>query len=696
MAAAWALIPTGMPGRPTGWLGSSPAWAAETVDSVPMATTLVVLKVDATEPVPVRTEFRRRPPTITVEFPGQRVIGALPEHSTIARGVIQTVAARYDKRSGPPSKRFIRSIQIGLSAPYAYHVRSEPGRVILSIEHPTSIRSTAVEVGLRGGTIIGGFAKRSVSERFRAMQEAMAQATPTAWTMQISPRREGFAAGVRQLSEVAELPQMEFVQAPAGWGVPSAHPEAGAIGQSAAPPGPTRSGRPAFPAARRGGLLVFVMIIGAAGAGWLIRSKAAGSGLRRAASSVAHGRFPSGVVLIDQLVWRAFERQGHQLVLEMELLQPPLGTLRVMAKDGVKTALLFVGHGPFFEKQTVERFVSAMRDAKVDQGFLVAAGSFTVPAQRLAKERQVTLIGREQLIELLSAGAGSEYFSKQLEQGHARLEEAKATLRQYAEELGTLRRQRNEASWYLGEERAKSAKLEAQLDQVTQQLRRAEADIQRWEEGAAALRKQWEESQWYLGESRERAHHLERQVTGLQEFAKRVEAAERTQAEVTSELGEERSRSESLAAQVAEFQKRLEDSASDIRTLQATVAQLKRDLTLFQTLGERRGHTRVRILHATVELHNGEAGPVGSVSLHDLSSAGIGLEADRELPAALRVRVTIPGHKAVDSRARRKWQRGDGQSSRHQGGYRLVGVSASTRARLDQLIEEFRGTAAPV
>ena len=680
MGAAWALLPTAAP----------QAWAAEVVDSAPMTTTLVVLAVDAKEPVPVRTEFRQQPPTITVEFPKRRILGALPERSTIAKGVIQAITARYEKRSGPSSTRFIRSIQIGLNAPYAYRVRSEPGRVIVSIEHPASVRGTAVEVALKGEIILGGFATSDVSDRFRAMQAAMAQAMPTARTMPSSSRGPDLSETAQQQPAASGSMQASTGQVAAGGNAVEPQPTPLAPAAAAAP-GPARSRRAALPAAGSAWLLGLIILGGVAGAGWMFQRRA---GFRRAASFRAQGRLPSGVVLIDQLVWRAFERQGHQLVLEMELLNPPLGTLRVLAKEGSKAALLFVGHGPFFEKQTVERFIRAMRDAKVEQGFLVAAGSFTVPAQRLAKEHRIILIGREQLVELLSAGAGSEYFAKQLEQGHARLEEAKATLRQFAEELDALRRQRNEASWRLGEERATSAKLEAELGQLTQQLHRVEAEIQRREQEAALLRKQWEESQWYLGESRERVQHLEDQMAALQELAKRVEAAERAQGEAACDLGEERSRSENLAAQVAELQKRLEASVDEIRTWQETAARFKRDLALFQTLGERRGHTRVKPPHATVEWHNGESGSLESGSLRDLSSAGIGLEADRELPESLRIRVTIPDHETIESRARRKWQLAAGQSSRCHSGYRLVGVSASTRARLDQLIEEFRSTPA--
>ena len=278
--------------------------------------------------------------------------------------------------------------------------------------------------------------------------------------------------------------------------------------------------------------------------------------------------------------------------------QPLQGVLRVVSKDGAQAALLCVGNGAFFEKRTVERFLRIMREAKVEQGFLVAAGSFTIPAQRLAKERRITLIGREQLVELVSAGAAGEYITKQLEQQQTRLEEAQETLRQYAGELDTLRRQRNEASWYLGEERAKTSTLEAQLVELGQQLRHHEAELQRWEQAASTLRKQWEESQWYLGEAKARIRHLETQR-------------------------------ETLDRSVADFQQRFEDASSRERQFQEALSRLTQELNALRTYGERRAHARTQVPHAIVELHDGAAeDPFFSGTPRNLSRAGFGLETD--------------------------------------------------------------------
>ncbi|MBI3321702.1 MAG: PilZ domain-containing protein [Candidatus Omnitrophica bacterium] len=673
-----------------------------------MSTTSVILKVGSEETLTVRTRLLQQPPTIMIEFPGQRVVGLLPERTVGGQGVVRAIAARYGSPTGAPPTRFIQSVAITLDAPHPFRVRSEPGQVVVEIDHPVSVGRADVEVGLRGGTVISGLGAVNISERFRAMQHAMAQATPATWVLPLNAapaasQRLTPSGSVQStgdgISEVAlrssgspsastgpgdsEMTTLSLRREP---GAPvSSRPGAWTMKPSGAPPQAARR-TPASSWA-----VGFLGLGLACGAGfWAVFSwKGPGRFVGRALPT---GRLPAGVILIDQLVWRAFERQGYQLVLEKELLHTPLGTLRVITKDDVKSALLFVGSGPFFEKQTVEQFINAMRGAEAAQGFLVAAGTFTIPAQRLAKEHRVALVEREQVVELLSAGAGNEHFTRQLEQSRARLEEARAAVRQYTEELEALRRQRNVASWSLGEERAKSAKLETQLSEFSEQLRRYEADIQRWEREADTLRKRWEESQWYLGESQERVRHLETQLAILQDGAKQVETAEQGTTEAARVLDEERAKHEQLAAQLAELQQQLQASTGRERALQEAFAIVKRELGFLEASGNRRRQARVRVPEGSVEVRNGKQGSVMAGSLRDLSSAGVGLETAQELPArpSLRIRITVPGHSPIESRAHVKWQRVQDGSSQYRSGYRLIGLSASTRAQLDQLVETFR------
>jgi predicted nucleic acid-binding Zn-ribbon protein len=672
LAGAWAL--------PSG------GFAAETADPVTMTTTRVVIAVDSEEPLELRTSVQERPPLITLAFTKRGVVGSLPERSSFAKGVIRTITARYDRSLRPKAsaKRFLRAIQIGLSAPYPSRVRSEPGRVVIEIDHPLSVDSSSMEVGLRGGTIVGAIGQRVVTQRFRAMQEALAQAAPTDWTLSFSTDAPQAAAG-----GVAPARRDGETASPASTSELTPATGAGPLAMASSPAGPSR------PAARgRFAGTVFLILAGVSlGLWWLVRGRPFRLSPSAALPRPDTLRLPSAAVLVDQLIWRAFERQGYQLLQEAELSQPSPGTLRVIEKDGAKAALLFAGQGAFFEKQMVERFLQAMQAFEVPQGFLAAAGSFTVPAQRLAEQHRVTLIGREQLTELLSMGAGSEYFAKQLEQSHARLEEAKETLRQYAGELDALRRQRNEASWYLGEERATAAKLEAQLNDVGQQIRRHEAELHQWEQEAATLRRRWEESQWYLGESVARMRHLETQLGALQELAASAETAEQEREMLQGDLAKERERREALETQLAALQRNLEESSKRELALQMALEQLRQEMHVLQTSGDRRGQARVPIPQAFVELLNGRNSPLFAGAPRDVSSIGLGLETAQELPAdsPVRIRLTLPGRDPIESKGRIVWQRASGRPRRYRSGCRLLRVPAATRALIGKALQEVQG-----
>ena len=651
------------------------ARGAETTDPVRQSTTRIAIALGAPEAIPVRASFEPSPPTIEIRFPRQRVTASLPEHVAMAGGAVQALDASYDP-AGRDDQRFIRALRFVLAGPFTYRVQSEPGRVIIEIDHPDTVRGATVDIGMGSGRVVRNTPAGIVSERFRAMQEALSRARPATVSMywagaSTAPLATGPDAGA--------LPP-----APAGAALAGREPRAGS--QPASGGSPTQR----FPALGLT-LLIALAAAGAAGSWWIIERQAAAA----RASSGRNVRLPSGVLLIDQLVWKAFERQGYQLTRETELTQPALGTLRILAKDGAASALLFVGSGRFFEKQTVERFAQEMREAKVTQGFLAASGSFTVPAQRLAKEHQISLIGRDQLVELLSMGAGTEYFSRQLEQNHARLEEAKETVRQHAAELDALRRQRNEASWQLGEERAKSANLLARLEEFDQEISGYTAQIQRWEQEAIALRKQWEESQWFLGESRERNRYLEAQVASLQEMAARLETAERERDSAGQSLSAERQERASLEGRLDQLQQELKQTAQRSAEFEASLARLQDELAVYQKLGDRRRTGRVRIREASVELVNEDHAPLAGW-LSDLSLTGLGLETDRELSDAVpvRMRVRLPGSEPLEAKARMVWQRAEPSSGRYRSGYRFVRRPAATRAALQALLSQHQAPSA--
>lgn len=627
-----------------------PLQAAETADPVPMRRTYIALTLEAQAPPAIRTSFVGQPPTIVLEFPSQRVIGSLPEHSAVRQGAIQTIETRYSADARHPSTRYIQSIRIGLAAPYAYRVRSDARRIIVEIEHPASVGSVAMELGLQGKAAVGGMATTRVDERFRAMQAALNSVTPIPWTPLTTP--------------------------------PAPESHSTATPMIAAPGSPATSPLPGSPAGQW--LLFFISLGIGAAAVWIIRLGLEAAGAAKTAP------VSGGMIFIDQLVWRAFERQGWQLVRTTGAARLP-GRLRVIEKDGAQAALLCLGNGVFFEKQVVERFLDTLRSAELSQGFLAATGSFTVPAQRLARAHQVTLIGREPLIELIGVGAATEYVAQQLEQARVRLEEAQEQARQYTNELETLRRQRNEATWYLGEERTKSDKLQAQLDAVSEQLAQHEQELARWQAEAAALRTQWEESEWYLGEARARMQELEHELAALQETVGRAGQLERERNDAVGRFEKAEVRRQAMEQKLDELQAALQDVTKREQALQRAFDALNEEFNMVLAYGERRGAARIHFPEASVDLLDQKRRPIFSGCPENLSASGIGLETTTELPAGpLRIRVRFPGlTDPIESSARVVWQKALGTNHhRYRTGCRFVRLPASARAQLKELITQ--------
>lgn len=621
---------------------AAPAFAAEAADAVSLGRTRVVFQLDRETPVEVRSRFQADPPAVVLEFPSGQVSTTLPERSAIRSGaVLGFVAHSADDGNGA---RSLRAIDVLLRGDYPHRVSSDGGRIIVDIQHPQALAGASIEVSLRGGSVIRTLGSTRVTQRFQAMQEALTQAQPPAFT---APALSAAPAAAKLLR-------------------------------------PARvTTRPALPAAGSWALALLAAALGAGAAMAWPRGRAS----RRSAPEPE--RLPSGIALIDQLVLRAFERQGFRL---MSLLEPDAlpGTVRLVAKDGAQAALGCVGNSAFFEKQTVERFVRVMRAAGVSQGYLAATGAFTVPAQRLAKERGVTLLGREHVVELLSLGATSEFFTKQIDEARRQLAESRGTLQHYASQLDALRRQRNEASWRLGEERAKAGKLEADLAVFTRQVQEQAAALEHAQQEAASLQRQWEENEWYLGESRARVRFLDGQLETQAEQGGKLQAAERARDEANWYLGEERRKVLEMSAKLVELQNALDGSVKRELLLQEAFDEIRRKLSALETYGERRGGARTRIPDAAIELRHGGKDDIllFSGAVRDFSDGGIGLEAEQELPdGTLRALLRLPGLDApVESEARVVWQRAGGASARYAIGCRWLRLPDEARTRIATLM----------
>ena len=669
-----------------GLLVPEPGFAAETVANSPTKTTQVIFSLDTRETPQVRTRGETQPPAIVLEFPGQQVAASLPERSVIQHGVIAELRTHYRTPPGPTPTRIIEFVRIGLTGPYQHRVSTRPGHVLVDIDHPVGVTGETVEIGLRGGTILSGLARSNITDRFRAMQEAMAKASPTTWTWR-APSPKSLVGGRATRSSGGEAGATRDVTTPEG---ASASAQTGVSSAPTSPPPQPPRGEGAFPWVPF--MAMMVALVGAATVVWWLwdRRVAFGVWRARAARPRAVSRPPATVMmLIDQLVWRAFERRGYQLSRTMDVA-PLQGTLRVIIKEaGEPRALFCLTDGPFVEQHTIDECLRAMRQASGGGGFIVVSGSFTVPAQRRAKEVRLTLLGREELVELLSDGATTEYFTRQLAELQVKLDESEERLKRSTRELEAIRRQRNESSWVLGEERAKRATLEREVSELTRRIQASQTAGGQSQEEVATLRRQWEESEWYLGEARARIRYFEEQVSRLQEIAQTAEATKQERDKANWYLGEEHLQREQLTAQLQALTTEIKQRVTRERALKDQMDRLKEELDVLQAHGERRKEVRGYLTEGTVELRDRRHRLIVSGDLSDLSGAGVGFDSERAwaINDPIQILLRLPGRvRPITSQGRLVWQRRNLRTAHYRSGCRFIDLSAANRAAIEHAI----------
>ena len=663
--------------------------AAEVVTSPALSKTELVMRLATDEPLSVESRFDANPPTIILDFPPRRVVGSLPERSMIQRGGIEGIQTIYAAASRPTESRWIQTMRIRLTELSDYHMRVEPGQIVIDIQRPASAANEVVEVGLNG-LVFAGATSPAFSARFRAMQDALQQAGGQ------RPLRAGFVSSQESRSAV---------QKSSGVSGSAAQGRRLAAGRSA-------RNRPIEPRSRiwmvlAGCLLGLIGCWRAWGSRWV---RAWRGGEPTDATARAH----AGAGMVDQLVRRAFERQGYEVLETVEEEGLSDGPVHVLVKEGVKSALHYLGDRVFFEKTAVDRFVRAIQAVQADQGFLVASGSFTVPAQRCAKEARITLLGKDQLMELLTAGAMSEHYTRQAEELNTKLRETQELLHESAEQLGVLRRQRNEASWFLGEERAKGGSLEQQLTQLGTDVQDWRSQAESWERAAGQHRKHWEESEWYLGESRVFTRHLEGQLeqlrqqfteleTRYQETIKTLEETRGERDEATRYLGEARAAQQGMPDDVKRLQASLSYAEEKLEALQRTWQEaqqaldtersrrlmLQTELDAVRAYGERRRALRVAHEDLAVQLFNESGELAFEGNPRDVSSTGCGIQSAQPLSEKrLRVALRVPGiSESIEAKGRMVWQRQEGQSVAV--GYKFLNMSKEFREALEHALADY-------
>ncbi len=631
-----------------------PAQAAQTQDTFEESKTLIALKLGTTSPVEMKTSFQKNPPTIHVKFPSKTVVGALPEVSRMDSGPVKEVITSY-ARSNKEGVRYIDAIDIRLNGEFGYRAWTDPGRVMVEIAHPANIYGTTDLGAIATPRVVKDLAKSQVPARFSAMQNALDDAFDASESSKVLEKpvhalklfnppsapqptqQDVMDAALASYSVAAALnaktdnsnPYMKYIQAI--WGVV--------------------------------GLLLVCLGYFA----W--RSRQEDDAEEKSVELNASAqRLSSGLRLIDALVWSAYERQGYTLIRQTPL-ESPLGILRTIDKDEETYGLLCVSHGLFCEQKTVEDFYAELMKQKLFKGILVTSGNYTIPAQRLAKKYDITLVGKQQLIELLTIGATNEYVLSQLDSANKRLVDAQKSVKEYSTELEGLRRQRNEASWYLGNERVRTAALEDRVTSLKAKLNEFEGQSARWQQAADQLRKSWEESQWYLGETQQRIKFLEKQLD-----------------QVRNKLKEQESPTEAPEATQATQKERTKAEPKKVRkSLVSTATPSKKSFS------ERRLSKRAFLPEVEVEMKHSSNRIVFTGTPLDVSGTGLRVETDQQLPLEepIHVSIRLPGRKRrVVSLAKVMWQHAAIDAPRYQSGCQLIGLSSASKTFLEQLTEK--------
>lgn len=635
-----------------GW-GGSAAQAAEASGSADNVRTRVVIRLRSHEAVEVRSRWEASPPTIVLEFPEGRVNAALPERVAIRRGVIEAMEAVSDGRTGRQAPT-IRTLSIRLRGRYDYAVRQEPGQILVEIAHPSTVAQGAFEITLANGVIVTEPLAGQRNERFAAMQRAlMDMAHPSGASFQPSA---ALASGQPAPSVLGATGR----SAAGATTARSSAPGRSAPRSRASAPSPRQA--PSIPS----GWWVAILAL-AAGGVWSLSRR---SRIRLSRSGSAD-RQASGSWVIDELIARTFSHRGFQPLQVIE--QPaPMGPVRLMMKDGKSSAVQYIGEGAFFEKRSVERFVQRLRALGVEQGCLVAPGSFTVPAQRFAGEHGVTLIGRDQLLALLRDATTREPDTQRLADAERQLNDLQHAFEQNRQEMEELRQQRNESSWYLGEERATTASREARLGEVNAQLAQWQAQAEQAQQAAEQMRRQWEESQWYLGEARAYAQHLEAQLGPVRDTCSRLEEAHRD-----------------TCATLQELQAHRTDLQEQLAQAQREAALTRRELEALRQFGERRQAPRVTLPEVRVRLTTDDDAELFCGSAENFSLGGFGIaQAPRaDWPERIHCHLALPQEeRPLTLTGRVIWQAPEPDGSTMRAGGAFERLPDDARERLQQLL----------
>ena len=474
-----------------GWSGVR-AYAAEESKDLPAPSaarqagiTRVTIAISG-GPVAYTDQLRENPPAIVIEFRSRNVRAQLEPLVAVNSGLIKEIQSDYYS----PGRRALKSLTLTLAQPAAYSIAQQANQIVVNIETPPGLLPGRMAIG--GLTILGMEARETLISRLNAMGAALQQAAPPVTAKSAQPKPV-------VITKPVQIPQ------------PVIQPE------------------PQAPVSRKAhggfwyGLLFGIGGTAIAVTGWRRRRKpvliressqagAAGvSGMLQAASVLEH------------LVLKAMQRQGHTVVGSKAIAD--LGTLWIVQKDDQRQGLVCLGDGGFLERKVLEPFCEALQQESLRAGTVYALGAFTAPAQAFAKENQIHLISREEVLKGMEVELkgpvltpDAEQLSQQLVTSRSELDQTHATIQALAQELSAQKKKWEEAEWYLGDERTKKQALEQQVAELTKQLAAKDEVYAKLVQEADQLKAKSAEIDQRLAGEQEKRTQLETQIGQLEQL----------------------------------------------------------------------------------------------------------------------------------------------------------------------------------
>jgi predicted nucleic acid-binding Zn-ribbon protein len=403
-------------------------------------------------------------------------------------GLIKEIQSDYY----PPGRRALKSLTLMLAQPAAYSIAQQANQIVVNIETPPGLLPGRMAIG--GLTILGMEARETLISRLNAMGAALQHAAPPVTAKSAQPKPV-------VITKPVQIPQ------------PVIQPE------------------PQAPVSRKAhGGFWYGLLFGIGGTeiavtGWRRRRKpvliressqagAAGvSGMLQAASVLEH------------LVLKAMQCQGHTVVGSKAIAD--LGTLWIVQKDDQRQGLVCLGDGGFLERKVLEPFCKSLQQESLRSGTVYALGAFTAPAQAFAKENQIHLISREEVLKLMEVELkgpvltpDAEQVSQQLVKSQSELDQTQAKIQALEQELSAQKKKWEEAEWYLGEERTKKQTLEQQVAELTKQLAAKDELYAKLVQEADQLKAKSAEIDQRLAGEQEKRTQLETQIGQLEEQLK--------------------------------------------------------------------------------------------------------------------------------------------------------------------------------